>query len=93
MPLSAQDVEQELLEVLHLEAERLLAKARSGEPLDKGDRINLSYYLRAATDAARAELDRVEKLDPERLSDELLGKLLAAAGIKDQPAKRKRSDG
>lgn len=77
---SALDVEQKLLEVLDLEAKRLLDKAKAGEELDKGDRVNLSYYLRAATDAAAGEIERIEKLNPESLNDVLLDRLLKQAG-------------
>jgi hypothetical protein len=73
---SALDVEAKLLGVLDLEAQRLLEKVEGGQELDKADRINLSYFLRAATDAAAAEVDRMEKLDPEHLNDKLLDRLL-----------------
>ena len=73
---SALDVEQKLLEVLDLEAKRLLKKVKAGEELEKGDRINLSHYLRAATDAAAGEIVRIEKMNPEALSDELLNRIL-----------------
>lgn len=92
MSQSALDVEQELLEVLSLEAKRLLAKVKAGQELDKGDRINLSYYLRAATDAAAGEIARIEKLNPETLNDVLLDRLLKQAGGAPKPRKP-RADG
>lgn len=92
---SALDVEERLLEVLDLEARRLLAKVKAGQELDKGDRINLSYFLRAATDAAAGEIARIEKLDPEKLNDKLLARLIKQAGgdPDPKPGKRKRADG
>jgi len=86
---SALDVEAKLLEAMDIEADRLLKASRSGA-LDKGDRINLTFYLRAVSEAAKNEVTRIEKLDPEHLNDALLEQLIEK---ETAPRPRKRVDG
>jgi hypothetical protein len=72
---SALDVEKKLLEAMDLEADRLLTASKAGS-LEKGDRINLTFYLRAVSEAAKNEVARIEKLNPEALSDTMLKNLI-----------------
>jgi hypothetical protein len=76
MSTSALDVQDTLLEAMAIEAKRILACCRGGE-LDVKDRISLTHYLHATQACAADEWRRLKELDPKKLHDEMLAKLLA----------------
>lgn len=86
---SALDVADTLLQVLQIEATRLLDKARDGE-LEVGDRISLSHYLREAQACAADEWRRLREMDPKAFTDEMLARICGEEKANDEPPGKPR---
>jgi len=90
MPRSPQEVADTLAEAAHIEAKRLL-KAAKDETMTTGDRIGLQSLWRVAAEAANAEWSQLQKLDPQKFSDEMLKRALEEEA--PAPKKTRRADG
>lgn len=87
---SACDVEEMFLDVMASVAIRMQSDIDETDKLHPNDLRNLPHLQRAATEAARAEIERLKHVDAEKLSDDMLAKVLAAAGVEDDGKSRRR---